>query len=112
MNREDFEKVNDEIYSKIKEILTSKGTEYQSGENVFSNFESNASDLGLTKYQVWSVYFSKHTKSILNAIKKSPTNPNELELAEKFDGRIIDAVAYLLLLNGMVKSDEKSKIKS
>jgi hypothetical protein len=106
MNREDFEKVNDEIYSKIKEILTSKGTEYQSGENVFSNFETNAFDLGLSKYQIWSVYFSKHTKSILNAIKKNPSNPNQLELAEKFDGRIIDSIAYLLLLNAMIKSEK------
>jgi len=109
MNREDFEKISDEIYSKIKQILTSKGNEYQSGENVFSNFETNAQDLGLTKYQIWSVYFSKHTKSILNAIKKNPENPNSLDLAEKFDGRIIDAVAYLLLLNAMINSENTSE---
>ena len=112
MNRKEFEKISDEIYSKIKETLTSKGNEYQSGENVFSNFETNAQDLGLTKYQIWSVYFSKHTKSILNAIKKSPENPNSLELAEKFDSRVIDAVAYLFLLNAMIKSENTSEKNS
>jgi len=103
MNRNQFEIHNNEILQKVLDILSSKGVEYQKDENVLSNFENNATDLGLTPYQIWSVYFTKHTKSIINAIKKNPENPDDKALAEPFEGRIVDAIAYLLLLNAMTK---------
>lgn len=103
MDRNQFEIHNNEILQKVLDTLSSKGIEYQKGENVLSNFENNATDLGLTPYQIWSVYFTKHTKSIINAIKKNPDNPEDKSLSEPFESRIIDAIAYLLLLNAMTK---------
>jgi hypothetical protein len=103
MNREELQKCMDELFVVTSKMLASKGPEYQRGEDVFSNFKTNADDLGLTPYQIWSVYFTKHTKSILNAIKNKPENPNEQDLSESFEGRIIDAVAYLNLLYAMVQ---------
>lgn len=103
MNRNQFEIYNNELLEKVIDVLSSKGIEYQKDENVLSNFENNASDLGLTPYQIWAVYFTKHTKSIINAIKKNPENPVDDSLSEPFEGRIIDAIAYLLLLNSMTK---------
>ncbi len=103
MDREGFNKQSLILLMKVSRTLESKGVEYQKMDNVLSNFENNASDLGLTPYQIWSVYFSKHTKSIINAIKKNPNNPEDKTLSEPFEGRIIDAIAYLLLLNAMTK---------
>jgi hypothetical protein len=109
MDREELVKLNEQILSKVSDILKNKGEEYQKDENVFSNFESNAVELGLTRYQIWSVYFTKHVKSIVSAIKKSPKNPEDKKLSEPYEGRIIDAIAYLLLLNAMVKSETNKK---
>jgi len=103
MNREELLEHITKLNNHITEMLASKGPEYQSGENVFSNFENNARDLGLSRYQIWSIYFNKHVKSILNAIKDNPLEPEESNtLSESLNGRIIDAVAYLTLLYGMV----------
>ena len=109
MKREELIKLNNEILNKVGEILKNKGEEYQKDENVFSNFESNALELGLSKYQIWSVYFTKHVKSIVSAIKKNPENPDSQKLSEPYEGRIIDAIAYLLLLNAMIKSEKVKK---
>jgi hypothetical protein len=103
MDRQEFNKQSLILLMKVSKTLESKGVEYQKLDNVLSNFENNATDLGLTPYQIWSVYFSKHTKSIINAIKKNPDNPEDKSLSEPFEGRIIDAIAYLLLLNAMTK---------
>jgi hypothetical protein len=91
------------IMNKVSKVLESKGNEYQADLDVFSNFKTNAEKLGMSPYQIWAIYFNKHVESINNAIKKSPNNPDAQELAEPFEGRIVDAIAYLLLLNGMTK---------
>ena len=107
MQRRQFEEVSDELYEMVIETLLRKGVEYQKDNNVFSNFEENAKDLGLTKYQIWNIYFNKHVKSISNAIKTNPEDPTAKEMPEKLQGRIVDAVAYLLLLNGMISEAKK-----
>lgn len=108
MVEETFERLNDEVFASVKHILKGKGTEYRTNNDVTSNFKSNAEELGLTKYQVWSVYFTKHIKSIMSSIKSSPSNPsNAVKSNETLDSRIVDAIAYLLLLNAMLESDKQ-----
>lgn len=107
MQRRQFEETSDELYEMVIETLLRKGVEYQKDNNVFSNFEENAKDLGLSKYQIWNIYFNKHVKSISNAIKTNPEDPTAKEMPEKLQGRIVDAVAYLLLLNGMISEAKK-----
>ena len=91
-----------EVMDKVQEILNNKGLEYRTDEDVFSNFISTGKQLGLTEYQIWNVYFSKHIASINNAIKLSPDKPGG-NMCEPLDGRIVDAIAYLCLLYGMTK---------
>ena len=52
MQRRQFEDLSDELYEMVIDTLLKKGVEYQKDGNVFSNFEENAKDLGLTKYLV------------------------------------------------------------
>lgn len=103
MERHKFNNQNGLLLHKVLEMLESKGSEYQANQNVFSNFETNAEKLGMSPYQIWAIYFNKHVESINNAIKKNPSAPHDQNLAEPFEGRIIDAIAYLLILNGMTK---------
>lgn len=85
-----------ELFSKSLAILHSKGESYAGTEDTLSNFKRNAANLGMTKYQVWAVYFGKHIDSINNAIKANPENP--IEKTEGLDGRILDAITYLSIL--------------
>ncbi len=74
MKRDKFIDNSKEIFSFVLKIINNKGAEYQTNEDVLSNFKSNASELNLTKYQIWSVYFTKHVKSIISKIKDNPEN--------------------------------------
>ena len=84
-------------------ILSAKGQDYAGGEDVLRNFKVNAERLGLTKYQVWSVYAMKHIDAILNSIERNPAAP--ARTAETVMGSIIDARNYLGLLACMLKED-------
>lgn len=106
MERKELQVYIDEIVENINKTLVSKGKEYQKGENVFSNFETNADDLGLTRYQVWAIYFNKHVRSILNSIKTNPNNPNNSNLSEELEGRLMDAIVYLTLMYGMINQEK------
>lgn len=111
MDKITFDAENKALIKKIEDMLQSKGGEYQADSNVLSNFETNAAKLGLTPFQIWAVYFNKHVESINNAIKKNPSNPNDPSMPESLESRIIDAVAYLMLLNGMNKKNSNKVYK-
>lgn len=97
------------IVSKImEEVLSmaeSKGKDYSSQEDSLSNFKRNADKLGLTKFQVWAIYFNKHIDSINNAIIKNPKNPEHGVSSEPFHGRIIDSITYLTILACLIEEN-------
>jgi len=97
----------DTLKAKEEEILFSKSKSYANGVDVLSNFKKNAEACGLTKFQVWLIYFHKHIDSILNAVKNSPQNP--VDESEGLEGRIIDARNYLLLLLCLLHEDKDGK---
>jgi hypothetical protein len=97
---------NEHLYNLMEEVhsvLNGKGVEYRTNADVFSNFVTLGKQLGLTEYQIWTVYFTKHVTSIQNAIKNNPKNPDDKSMPESLDSRILDAIAYLCLLYGMTK---------
>lgn len=88
-------------------LLTRKGADYtggasKTGDRVgrLKNFFSNAERLGLTPRQVLGVYMNKHLDAINTFIAKG-----QLE-SEPIEGRIHDAVNYLLLLFKMVRLEK------
>ena len=97
---ERMEWVND----KVKRLANSKGKSYASEDDSLANFKRNADRLGLTKYQVWSVYFGKHIDSIFNAIKYNPEKP--IDESEGLEGRIYDAITYLHILYCLLNEDK------
>ena len=107
MKRDKFLELTSELNDSVLKIINNKGAEYQTNDDVLSNFKSNASELNLTKYQIWSVYFTKHIKSIISKIKDNPDNPNKnyKKEIEPLKSRIIDAIAYLLFLYAMISED-------
>jgi hypothetical protein len=103
MTIEERQKIAKQIFDKCIEILMKKGEAYAGNEDCLANFKRNAERLGLTKYQVWSVYANKHIDSVNNAIKYSPEKP--IEKSESMEGRIIDVINYYIILWAMLKED-------
>jgi hypothetical protein len=103
MDREKFYQL---VQSRIRErmdLLEKKGKAYSGTGDVFDNFKRNAEAVGISKYQIWLVYFSKHIDAIRNAVKQNPEKP--VDKSEGLLGRIDDAINYLDLLVGMVIED-------
>lgn len=92
-----------ELFEYELNVLQSKGTDYSGDTDCLSNFKRLAAELGLSKYQVWLVYFTKHLDSIRNAIRANPDTPRVA--SEPLTGRILDARNYLLLLDCMLLED-------
>jgi len=103
MKIETRQKIAQERFKECLETLLKKGKDYSSSEDCLSNFKRNAERLGLTKYQVWLVYFMKHVDSICNAVKSNPDNP-QVE-SEPLEGRITDIINYALILEALITED-------
>src|SRR5437899_1438897 len=100
--------MNDTLGSLIK-LSESKGVEYTGHEgqdNVHANFDRLARDLKLPPEKILMVYLTKHLDSIKTYVNRIDTPKNEPALpapSEPIEGRIDDAILYLILLKGMVR---------
>jgi hypothetical protein len=114
----EFEKEVDAIFSECKNTLINKGREYQSteeeGVDVFANFARGAADVAINRESILWIYFSKHRDSLSTFIKDLQKGKSikeiEKNLTEPINGRIIDAINYLLLLNSMINDKRKTEI--
>ena len=93
-----------ELNNEGLEILTAKGNAYAGKGDSLANFKRNAERLGLSKYQIWGVYFNKHIDSINNAIADNPISP--VDKTEGLKGRVIDAKNYLDILICLLEEDK------
>lgn len=96
MTRADFNTLIEIIWESIKELNKTKGGDYAGDGDVFANFKRHAHNLDLTKEQVLAVYMNKHLDAINTYCKTGAVQ------SEPIEGRINDAILYLLLLRGMV----------
>lgn len=79
------------------EELLRKGMEYAVDGDPNGNFKRVAAKSGQTVGQVWSTHFNKHLDAIENFIKE----PSR-DMAEPIEGRIRDAVNYLIILYTLI----------
>jgi hypothetical protein len=93
---------NDECLS----TMTLKGDDYAGDIDANRNFKRIAESLGLTKYQVWSVYFNKHIDAVNNSIKRNPERP--VRKAEGLKESLKDIINYSGILLSMLVEDGKS----
>jgi len=107
MNLDDRNELIEEFFQKVcMPILDAKGADYagRKTDDPNQNFSIIAELMGLSKYQVWAVYYLKQVIAILNAIKVNPEKP--VTSAESIDQRIADAVNYPLIMKSMLIQDE------
>ena len=111
MNREKFDVDVNAALDSCKHILITKGREYQSNNderntNVFANFERGANLTGVQRETVLFIYLSKHWDSICTFMKDLQSGKGvaeiESKMSEPINGRFMDAINYLLILNSRV----------
>ena len=96
----DFNFVVDETLDDIRKLLISKGSEYvpEDATGRFHNFVKGAAfNEQLPTEALWG-YLTKHLVSLSDMVKV-PSNDTPLA---KWDEKINDSIAYLLLLKGIV----------
>lgn len=91
------------LLDEAMDIAFHKGKAYSGSDDSLDNFKRNGRNLGLTKYQVLSVYMNKHLDTINNAIKDKPEFPEDG--TEGMKGRIVDAINYLGILWALIQED-------
>ena len=91
-----------ERMTEILSLAASKGAVYSKQTNALSNFYDQAKRSNLSPFQVWLIFFEKHVAAIENAIINDPFYP--IELTESMNGRINDAIAYLLILSALLEA--------
>lgn len=99
MNRRRLLEVIDETVHRIIDLNNTKGREYAGDEEALSNFYNRASQMGIDPKIVWGTFFGKHMDSIFSYIKSGQV------LSEPIEGRIDDAILYLILLKGIIEDE-------
>lgn len=100
MNKSDFQRILHETSETLQTLTDSKGREYANSCDQLANFKRLSAQLGLSKEQVVMVYLSKHLDSIHSYVR----NPDQ-DLSEPIQGRIHDAILYLILLKACIDED-------
>lgn len=105
MTIEERQQIVEQIYREATETMLVKGKSYAgTGSDSLANFKRNAERLGLSKYQVWAVYFNKHIDSINSAIAFNPQKP--VDMSENIRGRVIDVINYATILECLLDEDK------
>lgn len=100
MTFDEFEVVANVAINNMRKLMASKGREYARTEDRFDNFNRLAADLSMSRDKVLLVYLTKHMDAIKNYVNTGNS------VSEPIQGRILDALNYLLLLYGMVEERE------
>lgn len=82
-------------------VLAVKGRDYTQGDGRLKNFYRNAERLGTTGRQVLAIYLFKHMDAIETFLRRGAVE------SEPIEGRIVDAINYLLLLYKMVQTEKR-----
>jgi hypothetical protein len=97
MNRNEFtSSVIDSTFQEILELNKRKGHDYAGDDDALSNFKETGKRKGIKPEQVLGVHLDKHLSAIDTYIREGQVE------SEPIEGRIDDAILYLLLLKGLV----------
>jgi hypothetical protein len=100
VTKDKFQIMLNEVLDSMRALTASKGEEYARSDDQFANFKRSAEEAGVTKFQIWLVFFNKHMDSIKYFVKHG-----ELKSTETLLSRIDDAILYLILMRGMYIED-------
>jgi len=100
VNRAELHSVIENAFNSIIALNDTKGREYATDDDALANFKNRAAQMGITPLQVWGIFYGKHSDAIYAFIR------NGKVLSEPIEGRIDDAILYLILLKGLVAESQ------
>lgn len=107
MNKNQFRVLLDNTHKSLVNMTATKGEEYsRSDSDQLDNFKRQAAELGVSPMMVLAVYMNKHLDAIKSFIK------NGREFSEPIEGRIDDAILYLILLKGLISDHRNGLIRT
>lgn len=96
--------IEDFLDTFCRPVMETKGEEYSRGEaDCNSNFKRVAEGVGSDPVTICYVYLAKHLDSIANFVKTGATKSEE-----SIEGRIGDAVNYLLILASLIEEQKEA----
>lgn len=108
MNHTDFLVLLKKVQEETVGLLESKGHEYAGSHDRLANFKRGAEDLGIKPTSILWVYFKKHIDS-LSTFVRTIEQGGTPRLSEPIEGRINDAINYLILLRGLIEDGQLGK---
>lgn len=100
MNSAQFERVLEELLTRVENILGTKAGEYASDKDRLHNFKVTATIQGTTPAKALAGMMAKHTVSIYDMVRSDKEFPLEV-----WDEKITDHINYLILLRA-IKTEE------
>ena len=100
MTTQEFEAVLSDTHDRLLTLTRTKGIEYAGSSDQLANFRRLGERLGMPAEAILFVYLSKHMDSITTYIR-GLTEGLPPSLSEPIDGRIDDAILYLILLRAL-----------
>lgn len=101
MNDEVFKYLMQTTFDSLKKLSSTKGVEYAGSEDRLANFKRLEKRLNLSQEKILLVYLTKHLDSIDTYVKN--IGARNVSLSEPIEGRIDDAILYLILLKGIIQ---------
>lgn len=107
MKREQFIELRQRVLDACDQITKTKGVDYtKSSDDCLANFKEG-SVFGLTSLQTAGMFAKKHIDSIYNYIKT-----NGRSESEPIEGRIQDAINYLLFIQALIEEEQFERNKA
>jgi hypothetical protein len=105
MNHTRKMEIFDKTVARMRELMETKGVEYSNDHDALANFKDPAhAEIGVDKYQAWAVLFNKHMSAIRSFMRKG-----EVMSDEPIEGRVDDALVYLVLFKCLLFDDRVPK---
>lgn len=102
MNSTEFAHLLEQTYCNLLSLTNSKGAEYANDTDQLANFKRLAKQLDLPAITVLFVYLQKHLDSITSYVRAAG-NGLTPQASEPIEGRIDDAILYLVLLKALIQ---------
>ena len=107
MDKERFQDLLNDTFTDMRELTATKGREYAGSDDQLANFKRLGEALRMAPEAILFIYLTKHLDSITTYVREL----QEHELSEPIDGRIDDAILYLILLKGLTLERRYAKRK-
>lgn len=105
MNGSEFKQLLNQTTERLWSLTETKGAEYAGDADQLANFKRLGRLLDLHPTAVLLVYLHKHLDAIGSYVKATSKGQAVIE-SEPIEGRIDDAILYLILLKGLISDED------